>query len=579
MPKFARPVLQHRTGLRRYAVSPPFERSIDGKSMPDAASKPVTSVRAQRDLKRIRTYLEQTNVPAAAAAAEATSQRFPALPAVWYWRAVIEQIESRHVSSIAHVQRAIALDSEQVEFFAVLARSQLARGDTHLAVASAMRAVALNPAELSVLDALAEVLHHGGIYEQALLLIERALPLISEQTPARAKVPLLLSHALVLQALGRDADAQRAFEALLTVQPTHGQAHWNLAQYRREQRSLQHLQQLEQLTATIPEHHHDQGWIEYARYIEYEDRGDDLAAINALLRGASLQRRQIQFDTDSNARVFARMKQLLVEWERTTDRVHAAASIDASPIPIFIVGMPRSGTGLVQAMLGQHEGVQYAGESREFAVCLQRVLGIETAIFLDESIASRLEDIDWAGVGTLYRKRLRERFGESGMVIEKLPANYIYAAAIARALPEARLLRMVREPMDNCFSLYRQMYAGVNPFSFDQIEMAQHYIAYEDWMRQVAAALPDRLLNVRYEQLVGAPALVGRALFRFCGLSWQDEFAALGPTRLMQAQFAATLVTGPLHGRFVGRWRRYEAALEPMQRVLSSAGLGPRAPT
>jgi tetratricopeptide (TPR) repeat protein len=526
--------------------------------------------RARRDLRKILEYLNQGNLGAAAAAAEAASLRFSSIAATWYWRAMVEQLAGRHVAAVAHAQKAIELDPESTEYYAILARSQLARGDTHQAVTSAMRGVSLNPGDALMLDALAQVLQFGGVWEQALMLIERAL----ERTPQQ--LSLLLTRAFLLCALERRAAAAAAFEAVLEVQPLNGKAHWGLAQLGGWTREHNHLARLNHLAAELPGQGQRRCWIDFARYLEHEELGEDDAAISALLTGAANMRKMIDYDAPANGRVFEQMKQQLADCAKVADRVHTPAGVDGAPIPIFIIGMPRSGTSLVEAMLGRHLEVQHAGESREFSTCVQRVLGIESNGFLDETIVAGLVDIDWDAVARLYRERLRAHHGDNGFVTEKLPANYIFAAAIARSLPEARLVRVVREPMDNCFSMLRQMYEGVNPFSFDQTEMAQHYVAYEDWMRQVGAALPDRLLTLRYEQLVGAPILVGRALYRFCGLEWQDGYADPSLSRRPIPLASAVRVVEPLHDRCVGRWRRYEAALEPMQRVLAAAGLGPR---
>ncbi len=534
--------------------------------MQESASTGIEVERARRDLKRIREYLSEGNLAAAAAAAEAASLRFQTLPASWYWRAMVDQLAGAHLAAILHVQQAIALDPERPEFFALLARSQMARHDIYLAVASAMRAAALSPEKVQVIEAVAQVLQLGGELDQALILIESAL----QQVPNRPS--LLLAQANLLCTLNRRDDAAHAFESVLAVQPESGRAHWGLAQLGGWHAQCHHLERLEALAERLPEHSAKRCWMDYARYLEHEELGHDELAIAALQRGAASQRMLIDFAADRNARIFVRMKQLLLRWAPETDRVHAAAGVDAAPIPIFIVGMPRSGARLVEAMMGQNAEVRHAGDNRDFATCLQRVLGIQSESFLDEAIAARFDEIDFAAVARLYRDRLRERHGEAGMVTESLPANYIYAAAIARALPEARLLHVVREPMDNCFSLYRQMCAGVNPFSFDQEEMAQHYIAYEDWMRQLHAALPDRLLSVRYEHLVAAPVTVGRAMFRFCGLQWRDEYS--DRTRHSKPLGLASLLpVEALHGRFMGRWRRYEHALQPMQRALAAAGL------
>jgi len=522
--------------------------------------------RARRDLKRIRQYLDEENYAAAVAAAEASILRFPRLPAARYWAAMVHLAQGRQRQAIERLREAIGLDGERPAYYAALARAQLAYGDVHPAIASAMRGVALNPLSVAILDGLAQVLREGGAHEQALLLIDRAL----EQRPRDPE--LLLSRSFLLRSLGRDDEALDVLQRVIQVAPAHGRAHWSLSRVE-DSDAAGHLAALLPLASSVDGGSADAPWIDYALYHRLESLGRHDEAVAALQCGAARQRRRIPFDASGNARIFALMKSHLLAWEKATDKVHAAAAGAGDPVPIFILGMPRSGTTLVERLLGNHEAVVQGGESHEFATCVQHVLDAQHHSFLDEPLARRLGELDWPALAALYRTRLRERFGSVPFVTEKLPANYIYAAAIARALPEARLVRVLREPMDNCFSLFRQMYSGVNPFSFDQAELAQHYVAYEEWMRQVAAVLPDRLLTIRYEQLVSAPVLVGRALYRFCGLEWNDDFA--DPTHVNRpvALPGTVRVDEPLHTRFVGRWRRYEAALQPLQRLLAAAGL------
>ena len=530
----------------------------------------IAEQRARRDLRRIAQYLDEGNFAAAAAAADACVIRFPRLPAAWLRYALVELARGHHREAIAHVQQAIRLDPEHSDYFSTLARAQMALGDVQLAIGSAMRAVALNPVDPPRLHALAQTLQKGGEYAQALMLIERAM----EDRPDSPA--LRLSRAVLLSQQGDFAAAEQAFEAVIAVAPANGRAHWELAQITDLGAERNHLDRLHTLAQTLPETSVDAAWVDYARYLELERLGRDDAAIAALIRGAALHRRRFDYDAAGNMRIFAQMKNWLIEWGNRIDKVHANAVATDAPIPIFIVGMARSGTTLVERMLGNHPDVQHAGESHDFSACIQHVLGTQRDVFLDEVLSARLGEVDWDAVAALYRSRLRDRYGSVGFVTEKLPANYIYAAAIARALPEARLIRVVRDPMDNCFALFRQMYTGVNPFSFDQSEMAQHYIAYEDWMRQVMNVLPDRVLTVRYEQLLAAPSLIGRALYRFCGLQWQDTHADPLRNDKPVSMPGAVRIDRALHGEFIGRWRRHESELQPMHRLLVDAGLSGR---
>lgn len=548
---------------RRYASTHCRGPAVAAKSLSMQDSEVS---RVQRDLERVRQYIDRGNLAAAATAAEAATSRHTEVAVVWFWRALVAQLLNLHVEAIVHIERALALDSEHPEFYALLARSQSARGNVLRAVASALRAVSLEPKEPAVLEALGQIIVQGGAWPQALELFERASHTMPDQRS------LLKARAWMHQAMGQDNAAVELLESVITRYPEHGPAHWALANIRPDDKRLLRL---DKLARTLGEDNRDRDWIDYARYVEREAVGDDEVAIACLLRGAASCRKRIEFNAHRNTQVFAAMAKQLAESANAIDRVHAPWADESTPVPIFLIGMPRAGHSVTAALLSQSPEVHDSGESREFSICVKRVLGIESDVFLDEALCERLTTLDWTALGKLYRERLRRRFGGTGMIIERLPANYIYTAAIARALPEARLIRTVREPMDNCFSLYRQIQEVAHPFSYDQRELAQHYAAYDDWMRQIDAALPDRVLSVRYEQLVSAPAVVGRALARFCDISWHDDHVHLARTIQPQSAPPAVRVHAPIDATRLARWRRYESSLGVLQETLLKAGLGP----
>ncbi|HWT16887.1 MAG TPA: sulfotransferase [Patescibacteria group bacterium] len=530
------------------------------------SAPPPYLIRIQRELRRARDYLDAGNTSAARAVSESLTQQFPKLGLGWFYRSLAEAADGRLPAAVASAEKAAAVEPERPEILAHLARCQMLRSEAHAALQAARKAATLTLEEAPLIDRVASVLTHFGDAEAALPLFERAIAIDA------ANPMIHFNYGTAFRVLGRRGEALVQFERALELAPGLALAHWAIADLDQWTDDCNHVERMEATRPLLAEGAEPLALLDFALFKELDQLGRHGPAADALDRGNRIMRERLRFDSKWEAELFSTL-------EKHADGlfgsipVEVAAAPGDAPVPIFVLGMPRSGATLVERLLGNHPEVRLGGDLQDFNVCIKRELGIETGAFMEQRIASRLGEIDWKRVGDAYRSRLRERFGPGGYVTDKMPGNSFYVHAIAAALPEARIVHVVRDPLDTCFSIWNDVFGAIFPYAYDQEAIAAHCIRHAGWMRRCESALPKRIFPLRYEQMVSVPGLVTKALYRFCGLDWVD--GAEDPTGNDKpvATAGAVLVRERIHGRGVGAWRPYAEHVSPMRERLIEAGL------
>jgi hypothetical protein len=248
---------------------------------------------------------------------------------------------------------------------------------------------------------------------------------------------------------------------------------------------------------------------------------------------------------------------------------------DDGPQPIFIVGLPRSGTTLLERILGGHPDIADAGELRDFGAQLRWMTELPGPNAPDAALIAAAEDIDHAELGRRYLAHTRWHAGGKPLYTDKLPANALLVGLIARALPEAKVIHVSRAPMDACFSNLKELFGEAYPHSYDQGEMARHYLRHRALMAHWNVAFPGRIHAVSYEALVEDPEAVARGVFDYLGLAFDPSSVDVDKRAGAVATASTAQVREPIHARFVGQWRRYADHLQPTRDILEQAGLDP----
>lgn len=412
-----------------------------------------------------------------------------------------------------------------------------------------------DPQFLRQLPALAQHLWLAGRYTETLDLLDRA----GRRLPPH---PLLeLTRANVLRYLGRAGEAMRHYESALALDPRLADAHWALATHAPAEPAMSRVPRLRQALAAAS------GWervqLEYALFHELDRAGGTEQAWEALDRGAALARATITCDP---ALETAALEALMPAGALPEPRVGVEG-----PCSVFVVGMPRTGTTLLERILGNHPQVRALGERNDLAAAISEVSGRFFRHGLQPGAAALLASVDAAAVGRRYLQRIGTADAVASHLVDKNPMNLSCIPLVLRALPRARIVCLRREPMDACFSNLKELFqGGAYPYSYVQHELAAHCLRVHRLVAAWQAAAPWAVRVVDYEALARDPAASAAELLDFLGLPPQPGVEDVSRNHAPVATASSSQVREGVHARAIGAWRRYAQWLHPLQQALEA---------
>lgn len=431
-----------------------------------------------------------------------------------------------------------------------------AAADAHRCVE---RAAAAAPLSEAIQQRVALQYQNLGLHTQALHWLQRASKAGLDDAANR------FMRAVELTFHGQLDAAEKLLEDCAKIEPPFGRAMAQLAQLRRQTPKHHHLERLAAQLKSVVRGSEDHAAIEFARYKEFEDTGQVDQAWHSLEVGNAVMRALVRHDVDAEERTCAA---LVNHAARLAPREGAAAG--GSPLPIFVIGLPRSGTTLLDRMLGNHHDVCSAGELGTFWRCLQRGANRFTGPMLDEAFVEKLAGADLARVGDLYLEHTCWRVGQHRFYVDKMPRNWLLAPWIHMAIPGARLLHMVRDPMDVAFSNYRSYFGSDYPYCYGANTLVSHYRQYRCVMQRWHALAPGAILDVHYEDLVADPEREMRRVLAFCGLPWQPGLSDLTRNTEPVATPSAVQVRHSVLTGLSERWRQYSPHLAVLRQGITA---------
>jgi tetratricopeptide (TPR) repeat protein len=381
---------------------------------------------------------------------------------------------------------------------------------------------------------------------------------------------ILFNLAMVQRFLGRLEDSETNCDKVIRMNPEHGEAFLIRSQLRRQSPERNHVESLRKRLSRGFVSWRTAAQIQYALAKELEDLGRYEESFRALRQGAEIRRRRLQYDVNRDVEVFRALRETFTaQWiSAQSGRGH---SDDSS---IFIVGLPRTGTTLTERILGGSPDVASGGELLAFPNVLMRLVrgaGIRPASPAD--LVRQSVGIDFSALGRLYSAEARQGNKARRYLTDKLPFNYLYLGLIHLALPRAKIVLLLRDPVDTCYAIYKTYFEAAYPFSYDMEEVATYYSAFARLMDHWRDVLPNAVHTVHYEKLVTEPRATAASIFSFCDLKWSPEHLRTEAVDVPSTTASAAQVRSPIYTSSIGLWRNYERELAPMIKRLRDNGV------
>ncbi len=479
--------------------------------------------------------------------------------AIFTNRAAILIDLERPAEALASVDRALALAPDH--FISLNNRGSalkmLKRPQEALAACDA--SLAVNPHSAETWSNRAGVLADLNRCEEALADYDRALAL---------KPGDVLSHqnrSIVLGELGRFEEAGQAIRRAISLVPDCARFYYNLTQMERLSREAPEVAGMEAL-AQKPHDARDEIFLHYALAKVYEDAGNSEAAFARQCSGAALKRGLTRYDEAATLGAMERTQRV---FDAGLFAKKLAGRGDASLAPIFIVGMPRSGSTLVEQILASHSGVAGLGEIDAFS---KAMAGLGRPFSFPDAVASLTED-DLSRMGENYIRRVRALAPVAGVIVDKLLDNFRFLGLIHLALPNARFIHIRRDPLETCLSCFSKWFSDGLDYSYDLAELGRYYRAYDGLMAHWREVLPGGvMLEAWHEDIVADLDGQSRRLADFCGLVWDPRCLEFHKTERQVRTASKTQVRQPLFNRLGERKTALERHLAPLKAELEAGG-------
>ncbi len=457
--------------------------------------------------------------------------------------------------AVAAGRRAAGLAPDDLDAHYNLGLALTDKGEWDAAIRAYRRGLELNPDHGLSWNNLGAALEKGGDLAEAETAYARAVALNPSHYEAQNNLGAIYS------AQGRLEDACRCFDEAIRANPDFSEAHFNLSSlktYCEDDPHWLYLERNRDKAAGMPEKARIRYWFALGKAREDVGRYDE--AFAAYAKGNRLQHALLPYDEAGADERLARVIRTFSR-EFFESRARMRPSVHGDQAPIFIVGMPRSGTTLLEQILSSHPGVYGAGELLD----LNDVIMARSANSRFPDFVPGLSAEDFARMGEAYRDRVWKLAPDAARITDKMPANFFYIGMIHLMLPDAKIIHAMRDPMDSCFSNYARLFNDTMEFAYDLGTLGRYYARYITLMRHWHEVLPQgSILDLRYEDMVADTEGQARRVLEYAGLPWDDNCLAFHRNTRHVKTASVAQVRKPIYKTSVARWQRFERHLQPL---------------
>ncbi|WP_286829592.1 MULTISPECIES: tetratricopeptide repeat-containing sulfotransferase family protein [Kordiimonas] len=510
-------------------------------------------------LQQIDALMKERRLAEAGDLAALLAEKHPTNPDGWRRLGRVHEASGNFSAMLTSFQKVVELAKEDLHAHLKVAQALIQQGDLKAATDELARLRALAWGDSYLLMHTGQLYTHLSVFDLAYDCFKRSVALAPKDTQA------LYNLATAATAVGDLDEAVALYDQVIALKPSDYDAYYNRATLRKWTADNNHIAEMEALLRSgVPDM---KGAVQlfYALAKEYEDLGDAGASFAHLRRGADLRASMMAYHVSTDTGAMADIERVF-----SADFFKGGVSTSDAPGPIFIVGLPRTGTTLVDRILSSHSSVDSLGEIHDFAQSLMRLAGPASnkTDLIEKSAA-----LDFEALGEAYLTSTAARGQAGPYLVDKTPANFLYLGLIARAMPTARIIHLQRGAMDSCFAIYKTLFRLGYPYSYRLEDLADYFIAYRKLMAHWHAVLPGRILDVSYESLVADLDGQTRRMLDHCGLPFEDACLTFHENKSASATASAAQVRQPLYASSVGRWKDHAEALASLKARLEAAGI------
>jgi tetratricopeptide (TPR) repeat protein len=538
--------------------TPPFAARIIAPSRP---GRPMAHPTPSQFQQEFGARINRGDVSGAAATAAGCRAAWPHDGTGWLLGSIAALLEDRRESALALVEERLSAAPNDGQCLLQKAECLLALGDRVAAIAAA-EAAGANTDQPAALDAVGEYLAHAGEYDRGLAIYDRAIRAAPEDAL------LLAKRADVHRILGHFDLAGADYQAVLAINPTAAKALKGTAELRRQSPERNSVAAMQAALAAAPPGSTDAAILHFGLAKSHEDLGEYGDCWAHLTAGNRLERARIQYDPRVDRGV---IDQVIAQF----GAIEPGQPDATGERPIFIVGLPRSGSTLLERILGCHSMVDASGEITAFPESIDAAVaraGHPPRLDMDRYVAAQTALDGWT-VAEEYLARTRARRGNRPRFTDKLLTNFLYCAMILRAFPKAHILHVTRHPLAACHAIYRTRFAGTYPFAYDLAEIGEFYIGYRMLMAHWHRVLPGRLLDVSYENIVTSLEATTRRILDHIGLDFEPACLEFHRNPDPVTTTSLVQVRRPIYDSSLDGWQRHSAELAGLRARLEAAGI------
>ena len=470
--------------------------------------------------------------------------------------------QKRYDEALRVLGDVLKIQPKNVQTLVCVARAQLMRGAHETAERAARLALVEEPESVEALTVLGQIFHELDRYEDSLANFEKALAIKPDSLEA------LNFYGIALKSLGRMDEARKMFAKALELQPSAMGAYSNIV-------DLENFSEDDTLfkamigileKAKDPKEERYMA-LHFALGKAYDDMKDYPKSLEHYGIGAKLKRNLLKYDEAEVFGFFDAIREAFNE-EYFKNRPYGGI---ATSLPLFIVGMPRSGSTLTEQIISSHPDVYGAGEIKVLSGCLSQLRQKFPNLPRFPRMVTAMKPQQFAAVANGYLKEITAMSSTALRVTDKLLTNYYFVGLINTLFPQAKIIHTMRNPVDTCLSAYSKLFKDDMPHSYDLAELGRYYKKYEELMEHWRRVLPEGvMLDVQYEDVVADAETNARKIIEFIGLPWNDACLNFHTSDRPVKTASVSQVRKPIYGSSVNRWERYGDGLKPLVDALNA---------